>query len=155
MIFLINRSISRCFKKKTQAMVVHFPHHLFNYCCLLFNKSCLTLLWPHGLEPTRLLCPWDFPGKNTGVGCHILLQGSFQPRDWADGPFPGGTSGKEPACQLRRQKRLKFDPWIGKIIWRRARQSTPVFLPGESHGRRSLMGYSPKGGKESDTTEMT
>ena len=30
---------------------------------------------PHGLQPTRLLCPWDFPGKNTGVGCHFLLQG--------------------------------------------------------------------------------
>ena len=32
---------------------------------------------PHGLEPTRLLCPWNFPGKNTGVGCHLLLQGIF------------------------------------------------------------------------------
>ena len=32
-------------------------------------------LWPHGLQPTRLLCPWDVPGKNTGVGCHFLLQG--------------------------------------------------------------------------------
>ena len=30
---------------------------------------------PHGLQPTRLLCPWDFPGKSTGVGCHFLLQG--------------------------------------------------------------------------------
>ena len=34
-------------------------------------------LWPHGLQPTRLLCPWDFPGHNTGVGCHALLQGIF------------------------------------------------------------------------------
>ena len=33
--------------------------------------------WPHGLQPTRLLCPWDSPGKNTGVGCHFLLQGIF------------------------------------------------------------------------------
>ena len=32
-------------------------------------------LWPHGLQPSRLLCPWDFPGKNAGVGCHFLLQG--------------------------------------------------------------------------------
>ena len=37
---------------------------------------------PHGLEPTRLLCPWNFPGKNTGVGCHFLLQGFSWPRDW-------------------------------------------------------------------------
>ena len=34
-------------------------------------------LWPHGLQPTRLLHPWDFPGKNTGVGCHFHLQGIF------------------------------------------------------------------------------
>ena len=34
-------------------------------------------LWPRGLYPTRLLCPWDFPGKNTGVDCHFLLQGIF------------------------------------------------------------------------------
>jgi len=34
-------------------------------------------LWPHGLQPTRLLCPWDFPGKSTGVGCHALLQEIF------------------------------------------------------------------------------
>ena len=38
------------------------------------TKSCLTL-WSDGLQPSRLLCPWDFPGKNTGVGCHFLLQG--------------------------------------------------------------------------------
>ena len=38
--------------------------------------SCLNL-WPHGLQPTRLLCPWDFPGKNTGADCHFLLQGLF------------------------------------------------------------------------------
>ena len=34
-------------------------------------------VWPHGLQPSRLLCPWDFPGRNTGVGCHFLLQGIF------------------------------------------------------------------------------
>ena len=34
-------------------------------------------LQPHGLQPARLLCPWDSPGKNTGVGCHSLLQGIF------------------------------------------------------------------------------
>ena len=46
-------------------------------CCCLVAKSCLTLLWPHAQQPTRLLCPWDFPGKNTGEGCHFLLQGIF------------------------------------------------------------------------------
>ena len=40
-------------------------------------------------------------------------------------------------------KRHRFDPWVGKITWGRAWQPTPVFLPGESHGQRSLSGYSP------------
>ena len=44
---------------------------------VLVSQSCLTLCDPYGLYPTRLLCPWDFSGKNTGVGCHFLLQGIF------------------------------------------------------------------------------
>ena len=49
--------------------------------------------------------------------------------------------------------RPRFDPWVRKIPWRRKWQSTPVLLPGESHGQRSLVGYSPWGHRESDTTE--
>ena len=49
--------------------------------------------------------------------------------------------------------RLKFDPWVGKILWRRTWQPTPVLLPGKSHGWKSLLGYSPWGHKESDTLE--
>ena len=59
--------------------------------------------------------------------------------------LPRLRSGKESACQCRRHKRHKFNPWVGKIPWRRERQPTPVFLPGESHGQRSLVGYSPWG----------
>ena len=66
--------------------------------------------------------------------------------------FPSGTSGKELVCQCRRHKKLRFNPWVGKIPWRRKRQPTPVFLPGESHGQRSLVGYSPWGRTESDIT---
>ena len=47
-----------------------------------------------------------------------------------------------------------FDPWVRKILWRRKWQPTPVFLPGESHGQRSLVAYSPWGRKESDTIEQ-
>ena len=77
---------------------------------------------PHGLQPPRLLRPWEFAGKSTGVGCHC---------------------DKEPTCQCRRCKRCRFDPWVKKIPWRKAQQPTPVFLPEESHGQRSLAGYSP------------
>ena len=69
--------------------------------------------------------------------------------------FPGGTNGKEPACQYRRPKRPGFHHWIGKIPWKTARQPSPVFLPGESHGQRSLAGFSPWGCKELDMTEAT
>ena len=55
--------------------------------------------------------------------------------------FPGSASGKEPTCQCRRYKRCGFDPWVGKIPWRRAWQPTPVFLTGESHEQGSLMDY--------------
>ena len=51
--------------------------------------------------------------------------------------------------------RLGFNPWVGKIPWNRKWQPTPVFLPGESHGWRSLIGYSPWGHKELDMTETT
>ena len=49
--------------------------------------------------------------------------------------------------------RYGFDPWVGRIPWRRTWQPTLVFLPGESHGQRRLAGYSPWGCKESDMTE--
>ena len=44
--------------------------------CVWVTQLCLSL-WPDGLQPIRLLCPWDSPSKNTGVGCHALLQGGL------------------------------------------------------------------------------
>ena len=52
-------------------------------------------------------------------------------------------------------RRSGFDPWVRKIPWRREWQPTPVFLPGESHGQRSLEGYSPCGCKELDKADAT
>ena len=66
-----------------------------------------------------------------------------------------GTGGKAPPYQCRRHKRCCFIPWVRKIPWRRAWQPTPVFLPRESHGQRSLAGYSPQSRKGSDMTEYT
>ena len=65
--------------------------------------------------------------------------------------FPVGASGKESAFQWCR--RHGFNLWIGKISWRRKWKPSPVFLPRESHGKRSLAGYSPWGCKKLDTTE--
>ena len=60
--------------------------------------------------------------------------------------YTGGASGKE-------MLEMGFDPWVGKIPWRRAWQPTPVFLPGETHGQRSLARYSPWDCEEPDMTE--
>ena len=72
--------------------------------------------------------------------------------------FPSGAVVKkksavfaELAC--RRCRRLRFNPWIRKLPWRRKWQSAPVFLPGNSYGQRSLVGYSQWGRKESDMSQ--
>ena len=64
--------------------------------------------------------------------------------------LPGGSDGKESACNVGD---LGFKSSVGEICWRRKRQPTLVFLPGEYLGQRSLAGYSPWGGKESGMTE--
>ena len=188
---------------------------------------------PHGQQPTRLPCPWDSPGKNTGVGCHFLLQcmkvksetevAQSCPtlRDPMDCSLPGSSAhgifqarvlewdaiafsvviyvlmfnvfSLRSRSQLLHLKwflslslkpnhhfiplivgiiicdyflswfvylgslvaqclqcgRPGFDPWVRKIPWRREWQPTPVFLLGEFHGQRSLLGYHPWGHKES------
>ena len=72
--------------------------------------------------------------------------------------FPGGSDGKESACNAGDLGSLGspgmwFDPWVRKISLRRAWQPTPVFLPGGFHGQRSLVDSSPLDRKELDKTE--
>ena len=62
---------------------------------------------------------------------------------------------KNPLANMQGKKRCRFEPWFGKILWRKAWQPTTVFLSGESHGQRSLKGYSPWGPKELDMTKVT
>ena len=68
------------------------------------------------------------------------------------GSLPRWLSGKESTCQCRKRG---FDPWVRKIPWGRKWQPTLVFLPGKSHRQKSLVGYSPWGPEESDTTDHT
>ena len=157
-------------------------------------------LQPHGLQPSWLLWPWNPPDKNSGLGCHFLLQGSPSPSaislTW--GSNPGLLHCRQILYQLSRQGSLcerfamkhsllhGFD-FLGVQFWKQcyttkatmadtckmeklflgkphfaAKQSrvrrrqwhpTPVLLPGKSHGWRSLVGCSPWGCQESDTTE--
>ena len=84
-------------------------------------------------------CP--SPQKNPTKLWRVMLQNLLR-------GIPGG-----PDVGLVQCRRPRFDPWVGKIPWRRMWQPTPVFLPGEFHGQRSQVGYSPWGCKKSDTTE--
>ena len=119
----------------------------------LWNES---LYWHHRIpwywrESCREECG-HFPGLPKRTDRHDPLEDhemNLVGCDHLKG-LPRWFSGKESACQCRRRR---FDPWVRKIPWRRKWQSTPVFLPGESRGQRSLAGYSPWGDKESDITE--
>jgi len=67
--------------------------------------------------------------------------------------FPGGSAVKNPPA-MQVHPWVRKIPWVRKMPWRRAWQPTPVFLPGKSHGQRSLVGYNPKGSKESGLTKV-
>ena len=87
-----------------------------------------------GKTPSAALCASQHPG----TGAQAMVRGSL---------------GAQRLERLLQCGRPGFDPWVGKIPWRRKRQPTPALLPGESHGQRSLVGCGPQGRKESDTTE--
>ena len=87
--------------------------------------------------------------------CHMDIFGAINYLTTKLTWVPWWLSGKELICQFRRLKRHGFDPSVGKIPWRQKWQPTIVFLPGESHGQRSLGVYSPWGCKELDTGEVT
>ena len=143
---------------------------------------------PHGLQPTRLLCPWDFPGKSTGVGYHCKMRLHYDLEIrllpwiiWVGAcviirvPVSGRQEAnlcsyklvwkipwtEEPGrLQSMGSWRVGHD-WVTSLSlftfmhWRRNWQPTPVFLPGESQGRQSLVGCRLWGHTESDTTEAT
>ena len=102
-----------------------------------------TTLFPHH-QPIRALCaswPHTWKVPSSPCLCKWLV-------DTLRG-FPGVSDSKESACNAD----LGFDSWVGKIPFRREWQPTPVFLPGEFHEQRSVVGYSPWGHKESDKIE--
>ena len=85
------------------------------------------------------------------MGCHFLLQGIFLTQE----SNPGLPHCRQTLYPLSYQcRRPVFNPWVRKIPWRRAWQRTPVFLPGELHGQRSLAGYSLWGHKELDMIDQ-
>ena len=102
----------------------------------------------------RLSGPLPFLNLDSNLTPTVALPWSLHPT--LDVHLPHSTLiHHQTLWSSRSCKRHRFDPWVMKIPWRRKWQPTPVFLPGESHGKRSLAGYSPWGCKESDTTEAT
>ena len=89
-----------------------------------------------------------WPLAASGVPHTVLILVEMRPAR-----LPRWFSGKESVCQRRRRRRLRFDSWVRKMPWRMEWQPTLVFLPGKSHGQRSLAGYSPWGCKDLDKTE--
>ena len=81
-----------------------------------------------------------------------LLKKVQKPARYTGGELNSVVKNKEDACQRRRHS---FVFWVRKIPWRRKKQPNLIFLPGKSHGQRSLVGSSPWGCKELDMTEVT
>ena len=101
---------------------------------------------PYGTDALALSEPVSWPGETSeGDVLRISLVKS--------NGLLRCLSGKESTCQGGRCRRCGFSPWVGEIPWRKEWLPTPGFLPGESHGQRSLAGCSPGGHKESDMTE--
>ena len=94
------------------------------------SPTCVRL-WPHGLQHARFSCPSPSPEVCSNSRPTSLHRG-----------FPGGASDKEPAS-AGDIRDVGSTPGLGRLPWRRARQPNPVFLSRESHGQRSLEGYSP------------
>ena len=123
------------------------PYHLPMQECAKSFQSCPTLWHPLDCSPLGSPVYGDSPGKNTGVGCRALFQRIFPTQGsnlslfwllhWQAGSLSLVPPGKGPSVQSLGWKDLRRRTW----------QPTPVFLPGKSHGRRSLVGSSPWGHK--------
>ena len=111
------------------------------------NRKVVSMLQSTGLQSQTWLSDWTIIISDIEHLLRWLLAICMSPLEKWSSLVPQRLK-RLPAC-----RRPRFDPWVGKIPWRRKWQPTPVFLPGESHGGRSLVGYSPWGRKESDTTE--
>ena len=126
------------------------PHHA--YMTSLYAGKARSL-WAL-LE--RTIISWDHDSTlmtsfNLDYFCKVLIfkythsETKVKYTNWLLG-FPGGSFGKKSACNVGdclQRRRPEFDLWIGKILWRRKWQLTPVFLPGKSSRQRSLTDYSP------------
>ena len=135
------------------------PHGLSRPKSWMGSLSLLQGIFPaQGSNPGPLHCRWilyQLSHKGSSTHTKGSVNNKYCYYDFVEEfteiwGFPGGSEVKSVCLQCRRPG---FNPWVEKIPWRRKWQPIPVFLPGESHGWRSLVGYSPWGHKESDMAE--
>ena len=156
--FLIIKSILHLLNKSCLFVVPKFFHSYSCYCfyfCLL-DMSCLrricwnlSTLHIHRVIVVLLsswspsnICFLHFERYKFWNWNNLLVRWTLSSCILNTG-ISMWLSGKESPCQWRKSRRHGFEPWVRKISWSRKWQPTPVFLPGESHGQRSLVGYSP------------
>ena len=130
----------------------HLVGHAENAVCSIRGVVWISAL----ITPSPGVGTIDPRGGKAVEGCTSgdPCEGTGSPLSDADHSvtrLPACLSGQESAWQCKRRRRCGFAPWVGKIPWRRKWQPTPVFLPGESHAQRSLVGCSPWGQKKSWT----
>ena len=109
------------------------------HACMLSRFSRVHSLQPCGPQPASLLCPWDSPGKNTGVGCHALFHGIFPIQGsnpsllrllhWQEGSLPLVPPGKPQALDIHWQFSFSKDCRVWLQPWINERTLSPVFLP--------------------------
>ena len=120
-----------------------FHHSAASLQCLFTWKWALN--WFHRMEPCTCAPVWGSEAPSL-----FVAKAPFDSCPLTPGASQVVLVVKGPACQCRSHKRWGYDPWVWKMPWRRVRQPTPVFLPGDFHGRRSLVGH-----KGSDVTKAT
>ena len=146
--------------KRAYLLFFNFLNYLF-VCLFIGRVACGILVPQPGTE--FMLSPLEMRSPNhctirkiprplfLMAGCQLIkAEGTMALNNCY---FYRRLSGKESTCQSRRRRRRGFNPWVGKILWRRWWQATSVFVLGESHGQRSLVDYSPGYPKELDRTE--
>jgi len=116
-----------------------------NFCLKydLLHTRALFILQSHFPSPHKLA----FDMKELEVLQHVFVHSTNINAYYVPGPVLEGFSGSSVVKNLDasggdRRDACGFNPWVGKILWKRKWQPTPVFLPGKSHGQRSLTGYS-------------
>ena len=145
--------------------------YIFIYsCCSLVAELRTTLLWHHALSPAKLLFPWDFPGKNSGEGCHCLLRGcvcayivvsitTCHMGDWGSIPWWGGNIPFWASLVAQMGKNLPEmqETWVWSLGWEdlleKGMATHSNIFAWRIPWTEEPAGYSLWGRKESDMTE--